>query len=426
MKDYNEMAKAVFERRDEFVAKRQQRRATLLKAGVPVCALALVCLLSVTLRFDKLPEMPTAPTRPISATSNTENTENTEITANQNTGEDVTLPHNTDSVQKYPDPTEPKATKPGVERPTEGSNSRPTGTAPDEDNSTPAPTEATTPDVDPTEPPWELPTDGPVVDEPGPNGRPDESDPPKPTEPMYPGITEPDYTYPECPGEPPAQAPSEPSDPTVAPTEGWFPNDTEPMEPDVTEPDTVAPTDPTEEPTDATQVEATVSEPVYEKLEDDTPFTYPEESTEDELLINCDGRTYSADVGDKVTYVVEMKAYEPFISVQLKLEYDCNLMQMLSPINDDYVSEAEAFPNIASSFVGCGDGWLKMNAVNLNGYDFRKRSVLMTVEFEVLSGGEIDMDFVMEEMERLLGGDYFYMGEQVSFDIEIYEYILVN
>ena len=53
MKDYNEMAKAVFERRDEYLAEKKRKRAMLLKAGVPVCSLLLVSLLGVTIWMTK-------------------------------------------------------------------------------------------------------------------------------------------------------------------------------------------------------------------------------------------------------------------------------------------------------------------------------------------------------------------------------------
>ncbi|MBQ1977160.1 MAG: hypothetical protein II225_00250, partial [Ruminococcus sp.] len=581
MKDYNEMAKAVFERRDEFVANRKKQRATLLKAGVPVCALALVCVLGVTLRFDKLPEIPQLP--PYSVT------ETTDENGLTNSTQEITTPENPGNTQNNSDPTQSgeAENRPQITTSANQNSTRPTenngvnNDSTDTDDTRPV----TPPAQDPTEPSEELPTQppsrpGPETTAPPPPSEPNGSEESEPsisepdfTEPEEPDPWEPDFTEPEEsdpwepdftepevtePWEPEATAPvcSDPSS-----TGGWFPNDTEPSEnmtdptePNVTEPETVVPTEePTEprstgplevtlgdktytvqtgdmitytaelyvaevlnkieyslnygdelkpvdlrdysftseqrmkaympnldvpyaklsfdiadvynkgnrkivmsdfgfrEPKDFTQkkilvtfsfiaqyagsteidleitqmnsdneayftswgeqlifegisideyVEVTPAAEIvypvapelpYEVFEDDTPFTYPEESEEGELHINCDGRTYSANVGDTFTYVVEMKVYELFEDIQLKLNFDNSLVEMVKPTRGKPTSMSEAFPNVEGIYVGCHPKILRMNAVYLDGIDFRKRKVLMTVEFTVLKGGNLNL-----------------------------------
>ena len=58
MKDYNEMAKSVFERRDEYLAEQKKKRAMFVKACVPVCSLVLVATVSLILWQAKMPDIP--------------------------------------------------------------------------------------------------------------------------------------------------------------------------------------------------------------------------------------------------------------------------------------------------------------------------------------------------------------------------------
>ncbi len=79
MKDYNEMASAVFRRRDEYIADRKRKTGIILKAGVPVCSLLLVSLLGILVwHGGRLPEIPATPSPDNSLVQDTEDkTENT-------------------------------------------------------------------------------------------------------------------------------------------------------------------------------------------------------------------------------------------------------------------------------------------------------------------------------------------------------------
>ena len=102
MKDYNEMAKAVFERRDEYFAERQRKQAMLFRAGLPICSLVLVTMMGLLLWNSNTPVLETKPseynTYKEHTTTEAENTNNTDNTFNQN-GE--TLPVNTDGTSSH-------------------------------------------------------------------------------------------------------------------------------------------------------------------------------------------------------------------------------------------------------------------------------------------------------------------------------------
>lgn len=423
MKDYNEMAKAVFERRDEFVANRKKQRATLLKAGVPVCALALVCVLGVTLRFDKLPEIPQLP--PYSVT------ETTDESGLTNSTQEITTPENPGNTQNNSDPTQSGEAENSPQTTTSANQN---STRPTENNGvnndSPDTRPVTPPAQDPTEPSEEMPTQPPS--RPGPETTPPTSsiEPVLPTEPNWPEDSEPDFTEPEesDPWEPDFTEPVA-TDPCIPPDfsgPDMEPETTEPDCSDSTEPDTVTPTEPVEKPTQ--------TEPV---VEDDTPFIYPEESFDGDAQIICGDRTYSADVGDRITYVVELKAQEGFEDIQLMVRHS-DALDAQAPDNSENIPEEEkALPHLTGFRLNCKatythDGVVepvvRMNAICLEKFDFRKRKVLMRVDFIVTEPGEYFIELVMECMSIDSTRCYFDYpeGQQIFEGIEIYEYILVN
>lgn len=177
------------------------------------------------------------------------------------------------------------------------------------------------------------------------------------------------------------------------------------------------------------------SEP--EQEESVPPFVYPEESFDGEALITCDGRTYSADVGQRVTCCVELEASEKFDSVQLIVKHSPELEAYEPKETEEVVKEDVACPNLNGSVIVNFNGRtevngevvsaVKMNAVNIRKYNFRKRKLLIQVDFIVASPGEFSVDLIMEVLG--IDGDkcYFEKGEQLIFDgIEIYEYVIVN
>ena len=172
--------------------------------------------------------------------------------------------------------------------------------------------------------------------------------------------------------------------------------------------------------------------------EAEEPFTYPAESTQGELIVHCDGRTYAADVGERITYVVELKAAELFENIQLLLKYS-DAIEIFEPEETEDKMPCEiSMPNIRSPHINYNakvtEGKTKIPAIkaltsNIRGEDFRKRKVLLQLDFIVTKPGDINLDLLVEEMT--IKGDgtrtYFTRGEQIIFDgIEFYEYIIVH
>lgn len=179
-----------------------------------------------------------------------------------------------------------------------------------------------------------------------------------------------------------------------------------------------------------------VSETQPEETEPQEEFTYPDESSGGDLLINCDGRTYSANVGDKITFVTEMKADNMFESIHVVLDYPEEYLSVNVPEN-----KKQAFPYMYSmvcNFEGYKDFNINeianyaviMVAQDLSGFDFTSRRILVQLEFEVKKAGEIDLDLHFEDMIKCRKNGsadeaYFDGGVQKSFDdIEIYNYVI--
>ncbi|MBQ2943907.1 MAG: hypothetical protein IJD93_04380 [Ruminococcus sp.] len=555
MKDYNEMAASVFQRRDEFVAARKKRNALLLKVAGSACAVLLVAVVGISL-WKNLPRIPyVKPTDP-TASSVTNDTQQTENITDTKTGlQETTANPDTTKVPVLPfDPTEPSASSSADNtKPSETPSTNPTSaTDPTEkpqqpsaatdpssgNNSHPVPTDAPVeaPSDYPTEPPWvEEPTEAPTA------------------EPWEPPTAAPT----QAPWEPPTQCPTEePIEPETGPLyiecggktyeaqTGDMVTLTVELEADerIKEADVLtkygnyyiglepvnlydlgfggqqiqqahlpnigkAPANISytkdhfarykavwvsfsaveDEGFDFTDKKVLytfsfiVTKPGNTKIEiepfrlssankayysngiavdsgaqleayltitkaqdvvmpvppkeneNEDDFIYPEESTDGDLHINCAGRTYSANVGDTVTYIVELKAEELFENIHIALDYQEQYLRLKLPEEDEL-----AFPNLnglVPNFKGYMDHnkgevinpAVIMSASNVFGYNFKTRKVLVQLEFEIIAEGETDLNLQVKEMwKRSLYNSepYFTNGEQACFEgIAIYEYV---
>lgn len=546
MKNYNEMADAVFRRRDEFVAARKKRNGILIKAGASVCALLLVAVVGIGV-WRALPQVPSVkPTEPTTASSYTEEitscpeqTQDTQTTQTQKVTESKSNTPQAEDTPKEtlpPDPTEPNTDQsfdtpqtgePGipVDSTSAGATDSDSVVRPDDS------TEAVPPTVQPVEPTtvvWEdqtLPGLEPTT--------PEATEPTEPpTGPLY--IECSGKTYEAQTGDMVTLTVELQADELIksanviakydyyygrlevvnleelgftekqlrqvhAPnlgdalsfisynagnygryravkldfvaTENEFAVDfTESKvlltfsfivkKPGNTKvelvPNNIVSVNDTEYYRNGNQVvdegveldayltiipaaEVVLpTSPAEEEKPEGTPFTYPEESTDGELIINCDGRTYSADVGDTVTFVTELKADEMFINIHVVLDYPEEYLSLNVPQKGK-----QAFPNMYGmtyNFEGYKDSAtgevvnpaVIMVATDIYGFDFTSRQVLAQLEFEVIKAGEIDLDMHFEDMGKYnenayVNEAYFDGGVQKSFDdIYIYDYVLVE
>lgn len=403
MKDYNEMAKAVFERRDEYLAEKKRKRAMLLKAGVPVCSLLLVSLLGVTIWMAKMPEIPSAPmsdkqnvTQHTTEPAGSENDVTNFVPATQET---VIAKHSQGVQSSAPDNTQGGAENP-VAKPTKPS----VGDIPQ--------TNATKPQGDsPATSVKPLPTDGVNVTVPGvPSTIPATSGgavtPPEgvvPTLPMVPDTKPPATNNSGDPLTPPS---------TYAPCTTCAPTATFPPYVETTVPSSspiVAPT--TEAPTE--------------------PPTGP-------LEIKVADKTYTAQTGDMVTYTVELEAEEKFEDIQMSVRFDENYLSAIIPkAEDGEVDYADNVPNMASAHVEFRNDRVGMNAVRVKKFDFGNKKVLMTVDFMVTNSGQTEINRQMQEMTIYTNGvyvngytdsrSYFTGGKaEVTEGIEFTEYLTIT
>ena len=173
-----------------------------------------------------------------------------------------------------------------------------------------------------------------------------------------------------------------------------------------------------------------------EILETIPPFTYPEESYDGDTLILCDGRIYGADVGQRVTYVVELEAEEKFEGIETMVKFGDGL-EAYEPMETDDLDKATiTMPNLKGALVAFNvphvENDITIPVVRFSAsthykYDFRRRKVLLQVDFIVSKPGVYNIDLAISEMSIDGVRSYFVRGEQVVSDgIEIYEYVIVN
>lgn len=390
MKDYNEMAKAVFEKRDAYLTAQKKKRAMLLKAGVPLCSLVLVTMMSLLLWQAKLPEVP------IKTLDDTPN--KTEQTNPDDTTKDIILSQNQEvtgiqqsSVQAMQSQGTGTANNEYIPKPTQPYTQKYTGDSPQSQGGKPY-----------TEPMAPQPnTDGVV--------HPDSPDMPNAPEAISTNCTmSEDYVPPTFVPETPVTMPGEEL------TRPPFPNDSPLV-------------------TDATRPEPTTS-PVLEPA--------------GPLEITVADKTYTAQVGDKVTYTLELKAQEQFENIQLILSYGKDNLDVALPKDSDGETICEeVVPNLVAPYVNAGYGKVKMNASNNSQYtkfDFREKKVLLTMDFMVTHSGKTEIvkyiDEILISSEKFEGGwidgvyhneyttyRYYYQGDkQIIEGIEFEEYLTVT
>ena len=165
--------------------------------------------------------------------------------------------------------------------------------------------------------------------------------------------------------------------------------------------------------------------PDVENNTQDEPFTYPEESHDGDLVINCGDRVYSANIGDTVTCVVEVEACELFEDIQLELRYGDGSLEFVKPDKS-----RENFPEMHGYAVGYLTHLNKVRFIanDIYGFDFTKRKVLLTLDFVVVKGGEIDIELEIEEMNLYPTSDAVFAGSTLVREdiINIYEYVVVK
>lgn len=170
--------------------------------------------------------------------------------------------------------------------------------------------------------------------------------------------------------------------------------------------------------------------------EEVTRPTDPEETTassvpDDVALISCGGETYTAKVGDTVTYTVLLSADEKFENIQGNIRFDSTV---LKPINDGAEDPREFArvhcPNLTDAAVNqdSDDTVIFMASEGYTGFNFKDEKLLVTYSFVVLSAEETEIELDIDIM-TIFGGEEYYFdeGEAIITDgIAITEAIAVS
>lgn len=371
MKDYNEMAKAVFERRDEYFAARKRKQAMFYKACIPMCALVLVTMVGLLLWNFKTPDLQVAPPEYNKYKDHTvTETENITGTTNNGSvpmGSEGTTPvppqsegnsteqHSQQVSQTNPRPTEQSSQN--IPQPTSPIYTPPTKppTSSDDTNSGDAPA-TSVPDstggnegdwAEPTDyPHWPVPTDAPVTEAP---------------------TAEPTTPRPPFPNDSPTWGGPETESPTTRPN--------------------VAPTEP--------------------------PLEEPTEEPTGPLEVTLNNTTYTAQRGDVVTYTAELQVDKRFQMLTADLEFTGNKLQMIVPAafaNEDY---SECAPNMPTAVFMTGKNSIHISALGMfNKIDFCQQKVMLTVDFIVEGSGTTDIDLVISLLQ-IDEGLYYYQDDQL-------------
>lgn len=151
-------------------------------------------------------------------------------------------------------------------------------------------------------------------------------------------------------------------------------------------------------------------------------FATPDESGES-LKVNVGDLSLEANVGDKISYEVYLKADKPFEDVQSILSYNedkLNLEKIKSEDSTLTDSEAEALKNCPNleDVVYNSDypGVVSVNASRLEGYDFTDEKLFLSLDFTVADTGETNIEFTVQEMTASGGEETYFLFSNMCSD----------
>lgn len=124
-------------------------------------------------------------------------------------------------------------------------------------------------------------------------------------------------------------------------------------------------------------------------------FTAVVSADENTLTFN-DGKT--ANVGDTITYTFALgDCSDPLVGIQMYIYY-----------NPEYLKASEEFKTDLSGYAintahidEKGNAQVRIACSNINGMDFSSKGTIVSVDFEVLKGGESDITYFVTEMYTL-------------------------
>lgn len=147
----------------------------------------------------------------------------------------------------------------------------------------------------------------------------------------------------------------------------------------------------------------------------------PEDSDKDKLTVTAGEVFAEANVGDTLTYTVNLEADKCFEDIQTILSYDSEKLELCRITStDSTVTDAEAelaayCPNIGDGIYNSDhQGVVALNASNLEGYDFTTGRVFLTLDFKVIATGETKLEFTTQEMTAIDETSYYSYSRKVE------------
>lgn len=132
-------------------------------------------------------------------------------------------------------------------------------------------------------------------------------------------------------------------------------------------------------------------------------------------IVTVDGKDYTAEYGDILTYTYYLKTPKTVECIQASVSYTPNCLQLM----DDKIETTLPVIHSGAIFNGEMQGTVNYNAINLSGYDFTTEGVLITLRFKVVFGGSGSINNAIQYLDEKGGNvsyvDNFKMSDVVEF-----------
>ncbi len=139
------------------------------------------------------------------------------------------------------------------------------------------------------------------------------------------------------------------------------------------------------------------------------PETEPTTSTQTkETGIHVGGTILNANIGDTVTYKVDLTAARLFENIQATVTYDSEKLELVRKSDVSALEREIAIPNMGAVLNMNLDGEVKFNASYTEGYNFTEEKLLITLDFVVKDTSYSEISLLVEEMTIMGDGSESY------------------
>ncbi|MBQ7385204.1 MAG: hypothetical protein IJW04_01720 [Ruminococcus sp.] len=155
------------------------------------------------------------------------------------------------------------------------------------------------------------------------------------------------------------------------------------------------------------------------------------------LKLNIGNISVHANIGDKISYEIYLKADKVFEDVQSIASFNEDKLKLTKITSDNPEitdNEAEALKNCPNleDVVYNSDypGVVAANASCLDGYDFTDEKLFISLDFTVIGTGETNIEFTVQEMSKLGGEESYFLfsnicskGVSLRGDVQVTQYV---